>query len=451
VVKEEEATGEPSSDYLRELGFSTGLTRPAPQAPTMERTGRPTVLVVEDDLQMNRFISGILAENYDVLSAYDGLEGLNKAIANRPDLILSDIMMPEMSGDQLVPRLRAVPELAETPIILLSAKADEALQIRLLKEGANDYLLKPFSMEEVRAKAANFIGLNLARRALQAELDSREGDVAKLVAETISRKKQLEQALADQRAAEEGLRTLNAELEERIAQRTLALTQANEELELFTSTATHDLRAPLRTIAGMAGILLDEHKEEVSPEALDYLNRMHAGVRRIDLLIQDLFAYSRVGHNQVILQSLPLMNILQVSRDALEEEIQARQAKVTIEPTELSVRGQETLLTQVVINLLSNAIKYVAPPNRPQVRIKAEERGDWVRLLVTDNGVGISEEHQEKVFELFTRLHPARDYPGSGLGLAILAKAVTRMGGRFGVESKPAEGSTFWVELRKGS
>lgn len=446
-VRQEDRHQAPALDPTGELGLASGLPEPAAETP--ERTGRPLVLVVEDDPQMNQFLTGILRETYDVISARAGAEGLQKAVKNGPDLILSDIMMPGMSGEELLPRLRAEKRLTETPIILLSAKADEELRIRLLREGASDYILKPFSVEEVRAKAANFIAWSQARRALQAELNSREGDVAKLVDETILRKRQLEQALADQRKAEEGLRQLNSELENRVAQRTGALARANEELKLFTSTATHDLRSPLRTIIGMADILLEDHAGPLGSEARDLLERMRASVRRMDVLIQDLFAYSRVGQAEVNLEPLPLAQMIQVSRDSLREEIASRQADLEIEAPEVNVLGQETLLTQVVINLLSNGLKYVAPGVRPRLRVTAEDRGDRVRLLVNDNGIGIAPEHQEKIFDLFTRLHPPKDYPGSGLGLAILAKAVERMDGTCGVDSAPGAGSTFWVELRK--
>jgi len=173
---------------------------PCPSAPSL--TQPPLVLIVEDNMEMSRFISETLAPQYRTAIAIDGQEGLKKALALRPDLILSDIMMPRMSGDQLVRELRAVPQLDSIPIVLLTARADTELRVKLLREGAQDYLMKPFSSEELHARVGNLIAMKRARDLLQQELSSQSRELLALAEESSRRKRQLETTLEALRESE---------------------------------------------------------------------------------------------------------------------------------------------------------------------------------------------------------------------------------------------------------
>src|SRR3989441_5548814 len=150
-------------------------------------TGRGLILVVEDNPDMNRFITETLAGNHSVASAFNGRQGLEKALELRPDVIVTDLMMPEMSGDQLVREARAHPELNAVPIIVLTAKADDELCAKLLREGAQDYLRKPFSAEELQARIRNLVFMKRARQALQQELSSQNENLAELALDLIAR------------------------------------------------------------------------------------------------------------------------------------------------------------------------------------------------------------------------------------------------------------------------
>ncbi len=188
-------------------GVGTAPPRP-PASGGVREAERPLVLVVEDNLEMGRFITETLGGEYRTATARDGREGLEMALALRPDLILSDVMMPRMSGDELVRALRSHPELEGTPVVLLTAKADDALRVKLLRDGAQDYLLKPFSAEEVRVRAGNLITMKRAREVLQVELASQSQDVEALAREVTVRKRELLTTLVALRESEERFRFL---------------------------------------------------------------------------------------------------------------------------------------------------------------------------------------------------------------------------------------------------
>jgi signal transduction histidine kinase len=239
------------------------------------------------------------------------------------------------------------------------------------------------------------------------------------------------------------------ELEQRVAERTAELQETNAELESFSYSVSHDLRAPLRSIQSFAQILLEDYAERLDAIGRDCAQRIVAAAKRMDTLTEDLLAYSRISRAAVELKPVSLEEVVDDVLTQLEAEILGQDALVTVERPLAQVMGQETTLVQVVANLLTNGIKFVASGVRPQVRIWTEVRAEWVRLWVHDNGVGIAPQYQERIFGIFERLHGIETYPGTGIGLAIVRKGMERMGGRVGVESAPDRGSAFWVELPK--
>lgn len=230
-----------------------------------------------------------------------------------------------------------------------------------------------------------------------------------------------------------------------------ALQQINSELEAFSYTVSHDLRAPLRHIQGFARALLDDHSQQLDPVAKDYAYRVVTAAERMDNLIRDLLDYGRMGRAYIRLRSLGLASTVADVLAQIDDELRRQDAQVSVEIPSLEVLGDRTILERMLINLLTNAVKFMPAGVRPRVRISAEERGAWVRLWVKDNGIGIPAEQHERIFEVFQRLHDGESYPGTGIGLAIVRKGATKMGGRAGVESAPGKGSAFWLELKKGS
>lgn len=251
----------------------------------------------------------------------------------------------------------------------------------------------------------------------------------------------------DRRRAEAEVLRLNQELEKRVRERTRDLEGALLELEAFSYTVAHDLRAPLRAMKGFADLVLDEASGRLKPEEQDYLRRITWATVQMDALVRDLLAYSGIGPAALPTETVALGPLVDAVLTDLQVELRDRQAQVTVEPGMPDVLGHEKMLRQVISNLLSNAAKFVAAGTAPRIRVAAQTRGSWVRLVVEDNGIGVSAEYHERIFKVFERLHRAEVYVGTGIGLAIVKRAIERMGGQVGVESEVDKGSRFWIEL----
>lgn len=265
---------------------------------------------------------------------------------------------------------------------------------------------------------------------------------ASKIARDITSQKEAELAL---RTAQAKLESHALELERTVVERTARLREMVGELEAFSYSLSHDLRAPLRAIQGFTELVLTDYGDKI-PEGVDYLRRVVSAAARMDRLIQDVLAFARVSRQEIAVAPLDPEKLV---RDLIEErpELHPPRGHVTVESPLLRVVGHDASLTQCVANLLDNAVKFVKPGVLPEVRVYSERRGDRVRINVQDNGIGIAPEGQRRLFAVFQRLATAQPYQGTGVGLAIVRKAAERMGGSVGVESTVGSGSTFWVEL----
>jgi PAS domain S-box-containing protein len=260
----------------------------------------------------------------------------------------------------------------------------------------------------------------------------------------ITDRKQYEEAL---HKSTESLKNLTGELEERVANRTAELKQINEELEAFAFSVSHDLRTQLRAMRGFGEAILEDYGNEMGQAAHDFTRRVVETTQQMDDLIQDILDYGRLTRTDVQLEPLALALVLPDALRQMSSEIDQRAADVDVESTSHIVVGHYQTLVQAVANLISNAIKFVANDTQPRVRIRTQHVGDWVRVSVEDNGIGVRREHRQRIFGMFERLHGVEDYPGTGIGLAIVRRAVERMGGRVGLRSRFGNGSCFWIEL----
>lgn len=378
--------------------------------PVSEELGRPLLLVVEDNTDMNRFICSALVRDYRVEPARSGREGLAKALALRPDLILSDRMMPEMNGDEFVRRLRADKTFDATPIVLLTAKSDEELRVRLLLDGANDCLTKPFSPEELRARIGNLINAKLAlekNQQLNRELQENNGQLL---------------ALATQ------------------------LQETNQELDAFSYSVSHDLRAPLRAMEGYTRLVLVDYAHQLDAGGRGYLERVCATAKKMASLIDDLLSLSRVNRAHIEREHIDLAELARSVVDDLSAREPSRRVNVVI-PDGLWTNADPRLVRIALENLIGNAWKFTSKKPEASIVLGREEQDGESIFFVRDNGDGFDMDRAGKLFSPFQRLHNDAEFEGTGIGLATVQRIIGRHGGRVWAEATRGAGATFFCTL----
>ncbi len=253
----------------------------------------------------------------------------------------------------------------------------------------------------------------------------------------------------DLKRSQEEVGRLNADLERRVAERTADLEASLRELDTFAYTVAHDLRSPLRAMAGFSDVLAWEYAgKPLDEEGGDLARRISEGARRMDALIQDLLTYSRLTRQRVDLEPVDLHTLVPEVLGEMREEIVRSRGRVDVVGPMPVAFAHRASLKQVLSNLLSNALKFVAPGVEPRVLLRPEREDSTIRIWVEDNGIGIAPEHRERNFGLFERLHPDKTtFPGTGIGLAIVRRAMERMEGSVGIEGAPGQGSRFYLEL----
>ncbi|MBE9077892.1 PAS domain S-box protein [Romeria aff. gracilis LEGE 07310] len=247
------------------------------------------------------------------------------------------------------------------------------------------------------------------------------------------------------------MQRFNEVLEQRVTERTALFKTANQELQAFSYSVSHDLRAPLRAMQGFSQALLEDYAAQLDDLGQDYAKRIFKAAAQMDQLISDLLAYGRLGRAQVKLQPLNLEALVQEVIQSLGLSAHSSQAQVEMQSPLPTVQGNYRIAYQVMTNLIDNGVKFVSPGVQPKLQIWAEEKPDCVRLWIADNGIGILPEHRQRIFDVFERLHGVEAYPGTGIGLAIVRRGVRRMGGNVGVELNPEQGSRFWVEFPRST
>jgi len=266
---------------------------------------------------------------------------------------------------------------------------------------------------------------------------------------------QLQEEIAERKRTEEALHRAQAQLTDRavqlealVAERTVRLQETVGELEAFSYSIAHDMRAPLRAMTNFARIVQTEHSEQLDETGKELLGRVVSAAQRLDRLIMDVLNYSSASRQKLELQPVDLEKLLE---EAIRNEpvLQPPHAEIQIKTPLHRVVAHEPSLMQCANNLLGNAVKFMLPGVVPKVTVRSEVVGEDVRLWFEDNGIGISAADKGRIFALFGRLNPVAEFEGTGIGLAIVRKAVERMGGKFGVESEPGQGSRFWIQLKR--
>ena len=377
-----------------------------------------TVLIVDDTPANVRVLAEYLdGHGFNVTVAQDGEEGLERARFGRPDLVLLDAMMPGWDGFETCRRLKADPATSAIPVIFMTALSDVGDKVRAYEAGGIDYITKPFHAEEVLAR----VNTHLALRNMQRQLQERNEALQREVRER-------------QRA------------EQVLAERSRELARSNAELERMAYVASHDLQEPLRMVASYVQLLERRYMGQLDADAHEFIGFAVDGARRMQALIDDLLTISRVDTKGRPLQRIDLGESLDAALRSLRICIDERHAVVHAGPLP-AVLGDAAQLTQVFQNLLSNAVKF-CQAGAPRVEISARRDGALWRICVRDNGIGVPEEHRERIFGMFQRLHGRREYAGTGIGLAICQKVVERHGGTIWVEAAQGGGSAFMFTLQ---
>ena len=374
------------------------------------------ILLVDDQPGKLLAHEAILSElGQRIIKARNGIEALEQLLRNDFAVILLDVNMPNMDGFETAALIRQRPRFEKTPIIFISGYNTTDLdRLKGYELGAVDYMFLPIVPPVLKAKVSVFVEL------------ARQTQIIKSQALDLAEHNQRQAAQLDV------IQKLNADLQE-----------ANQELEAFSYSVSHDLRAPLRSLTGYVQVLLEDYGARLDDMGRNHLQALDRAARRMDCLTRDLLAYGRIARESVRIETLQLEPII--------EEIialnSANNARVSIQPALAQVKAHRFLLEQTLSNLINNATKFVRRDTLPEVNIRTEMRDGLVRLWIEDNGIGIDPTYHRKIFSMFERVGDMQNYEGTGIGLAIVHRAVQRMGGNCGVESTPGKGSRFWVDL----
>ncbi|NEQ67582.1 MAG: response regulator [Symploca sp. SIO2D2] len=376
------------------------------------------ILVVDDHLENVNLLFTMLSEHgYEVRQVINGRQALQTAQYDPPDLILLDILMPEMDGYEICRKLKACPETQQIPVIFLSALDDVWDKVKAFDIGGVDYITKPFDVPEVLARVEH--QLTIVRQQRQ------------LTEQNI----RLQQEIQERQIIQQQLQQLNQEL-----------LRSNTDLEQFNFIVSHDLRQPLTSINANAQLLAIKSHRFLDEDSKQCVTRILEGTNHMDQLLRDLFAYARLGGTDTTkFQPTDCNLALNQALDNLYQAIEKSQAIINHDPLP-TIRADRVQLVTLFQNILSNAIKYCRE-EVPQVNVSVRQTDTEYLFTIQDNGIGIEPENLETIFKLFQRLHSLQDYPGSGIGLAICKKIVECHGGRIWADSLPNVGSNFYFTV----
>ena len=353
------------------------------------------ILIVDDVPDNIRLLVNLLqVRGYRIRTAVNGRRALATIERQPPDLILLDIMMPEMSGFEVCGRLKADPRFATIPVIFISALNEVFDKVTAFSVGGVDYITKPFQAEEVLARVDTHLTIQAMRRQLQSQ---------------------------------------NEELQAQ-----------NAELEAFARTVAHDLKNPLSTTLGFVE-LLRMQAPGLDEQLIRYIDKSAGSIRQMNNIIDELLTLSSIRKESVQLAPLNMERIAERAFERVQNLMTMYEPEIYWPEEWLPALGYAAWIEEILVNYISNAMKYGGRPPQIELASVALPNG-WVRFEVRDNGAGLDEADRENLFEEFTRLEPARAQ-GHGLGLSIVRRIIDKLGGGYGVDSEPGVGSTFYFVL----
>jgi signal transduction histidine kinase len=404
-LPDEGGAGEPGADGEASPAGAPATTSTSPTSRDVE-AGH--VLVVDDNSDMREYLEHVLEPFWTVTTAADGHAALGSVRTRRPDLVLSDVMMPGLNGFGLLESLRSDPATREIPVLLLSARAGEEARIEGMNAGADDYLIKPFSPRELVARVRSHLETARVRREVAAERERL------LKAEQLARK-----------AAE----------------------SANESKVRFLATMSHELRTPLNAIMGFCSLLSDEVAGPLVPGQRAQVRRIEGASRHLLQIIEQILSFARIeaGREEVRAQSVDLANLVRETAAYVEPMAAAKQLRLVVgAPAAVPAHIDPNKVRQILLNLLANAIKFT---ESGQIGLSITSTGAQATISVSDTGIGIAPEDLERVFEPFQQIRPLDAAGGTGLGLSVSRRLARLLGGDLVARSEQRNGSVFTLHL----
>jgi DNA-binding response OmpR family regulator len=424
-VRKEEEVGVILAKLSAVLRRSSGAMLPEQ---SVSQLGPKKILAIDDSVTYLRALADALrVDGYDVSLARSGEEGLELLAVELVDCILLDLMMPGLSGHDTCRRIKAAPALRNVPLLMLTSLDDRDAMIQGLSAGADDYVSKSSEFEILKAR----VRAQIRRKQFE--------DEHRFVRDELLRK---ELEATEARAARDLAQARAALVEE--------LERANGELEAFSYSVSHDLRAPLRSIDGFSLALLEDYAPLLDHTGRDYLTRVRTAAQRMSDLIDDLLELSRVGRTEL---SRDRARISDIAR-GVAEELQRREPERTVNfaiHDGLVIDADSRLLRVVLDNLIGNAWKFTSKTAQARIEFDVEVREDEPVYFVRDNGAGFNMTSAAKLFGPFQRLHADTDFPGTGIGLATVRRIVERHGGRVWAEGAVGRGATVFFTIPRAS
>ncbi|OGQ82022.1 MAG: hypothetical protein A3F90_20400 [Deltaproteobacteria bacterium RIFCSPLOWO2_12_FULL_60_19] len=426
-----------------------------------------SVLVVEDSPTQAQLLQHLLEEHgYKVTVTVNGKEALAVLREREPSIVISDIVMPEMDGFALCKEIKSRKKLKDIPVVLLTSLSNPQDVIRGLQCGADNFIRKPYEGKylisrihqlltgrELQKTEKIRVGLKIRFQGHEYLITSERQQILELLMSTFEEAVRLNDELS---AREQELKAANERLEKEAAERKRAeaetrklnteLAAANKELEAFSYSVSHDLRAPLRSINGFSQVMLDEYGPMLDERGRHYLELVHAGGKQMGDLIDALLNLSRVTRQEMRLETVDLSAVAHAIATDLQQAEPDRRAEFVVAPG-LIAKGDPRLLRVVLENLLRNAWKFTSKQAAARIEFGIHPEADNPVYFFRDNGTGFNMEYAGKLFQPFQRLHGAAEFEGTGIGLATVQRIIRRHGGRIWAEGAEGTGATFYFTL----